>query len=251
MAEEFSEQYIDASAMTLSQYSILLATPNGDGKYDQTYVYSLLETVITCRNLGINIERAEFPFCADLPLARAKLFGKFLRSEHTHMMMIDSDMGFAAADVFRMLEFGEEFVAAAGPKKLSTIEFAYGSQDDYRNPVPVIPQENGLFEITDVGGAFVLISRSCAEKMAKAYHERLGFDGDNGEDEYAVYDPIVLNRARRLSEDYAFCWRWRKIGGKVLILPDIKLKHTGTNTWIGALSDLMQKKLEETNEKAA
>lgn len=237
--------------MTISERSIFLSTPNGDGKYDQTYVYSLLNTVLTCRNLGIDIARAEFPFCADLPLARAKLFGKFLRSNHTHMMMVDSDMGWEAADVIRMLDFDEEFIAAAGPKKIAAREFAYGSQDDYKNAVPVMPTENGLFEVTDVGGAFVMINRSCAQKMADSYRETLGFDGDDGEDEYAIYDPIVLNRSRRLSEDYAFCWRWRKIGGRVLILPDVRLKHTGNNTWIGSLDELIQEKTKAHNEKAA
>ena len=38
---------------------------------------------------------------------------------------------------------------------------------------------------------------------------------------------------RYLSEDYAFCRRWRDIGGKVFIDINSKLDHQGQHVWRG------------------
>ncbi len=101
--------------------------------------------------------------------------------------------------------------------------------------------ETNVAEIPFIGGAFVMISRDCAERMVKAYPE-LEYIAPDGETDYAVFDPIILKengQKRRLSEDYAFCYRWRKIGGKVEAKMDVTLTHTGSHTFKGSLLEYL------------
>jgi hypothetical protein len=114
--------------------------------------------------------------------------------------------------------------------------------DKYGRPVPLIHiVETNEAEVSAIGGAFVMLKRSCVDKMVNAYKD-LEFDGEAGVKEYALFDPMIINvgsewPVRRLSEDYAFSQRWRDIGGKVICLLDVRLGHTGSHTFSGSFYD--------------
>ena len=227
----------------LEGLSVQLATPCGSGKYCREYVKSFHNTACVLIELGAKIDWAEFPGCADLALARAKIFGNFLRSGHTHLMMLDDDMGWSFNDVVRLFLVKKDFVGAAGPKKAKKPEFAANNCDEAGNVLPISSDpETGLVEATEVGMAFMLISKECAQKMVEAYPET-AFDGDDNHTEYALFDSFIVGKApkrRRLSEDFAFCRRWTRLGGKIYLLPDVILQHVGTAVWEGALIQALQ-----------
>ena len=225
----------------LSPYYLLVCTPMHDGKPDHTYSLSLDNTKQMVHTHGGKIDVFTVKFIADIAYARAKLFGAFLRhKEATHMLFIDSDMGWNAEDVAYFLLLQRDFLAAAGPKKKFPLEFAYNMVGD-SGKVELLyhESETNVGEFPYVGGAFVMISRKCAEKMARAY-ENLQFTAADGETETALFDPVIIQdtngkMTRRLSEDYSFCWRWRQIGGKVEVKMDVELQHTGSHTFSGNL----------------
>lgn len=227
----------------LEGYSVQFATPAHDGKFCREYVAGFHNAACVLIECGAKVDWAVFPGCADLSLARAKIFGNFLRSDHTHLLWIDNDMGFDFNDVVRLLLMKKDFVGAAGPKKTKKLEFAANNCDDEGNILPLIHDtETGLVQATEVGMAFMLISRECAQKIWDAYPE-LEFDGDNDTPERAVFDSFIVGNApkrRRLSEDFAFCHRWTALGGKIWLLPDVILQHVGTSIWEGALAQALQ-----------
>lgn len=45
---------------------------------------------------------------------------------------------------------------------------------------------------------------------------------------------------RYLAEDYAFCRRWRDIGGKVFVDPLCKLGHLGQHMYRGNLAESLR-----------
>lgn len=221
----------------LSGVSLLVSVPSHDGKYEAEFVRSLMATEKTVTAAGGQIEIAELTYCADIALARARIFGVFLRSNHTHMLMIDADMGWVPQDVLRLFEHGHDFVCAAGPKKRYPLEFAFESATKDGQAKPMRMGADGMtFEVTGVGMAFSMISRACAEQMVESYKDTLTFEVDNGIKEYGIFDPYYEGK-RRLSEDYSFCRRWTNIGGKIHMLPHIRLKHVGPHTFEGCLMD--------------
>lgn len=226
----------------LAGYSIQTATPCGDGRYHREYVTSFHNTQCVLIEMGAKVDFAEMPFVSDIGLARSKIFSNFLRSQHTHLMWIDSDQGWRYHDVVRLILANRELVGAASCKKKFPLEFAANNCDDNGNLLKINWEaESGLVEVTEVGFAFMLMSKACAQKMADAYQD-LKFPGDNGTDEYSLFDSFIVGegpRRRRLSEDFAFCHRWRRTGGKIYLLPDVVLTHTGSYTWAGQLIDAL------------
>jgi hypothetical protein len=230
----------------LSNCHILIASPIMDGRVDFLYYNSLMRTKELLEALGAKVQTLATKYCADVYLARERLFGAFLRMEGaTHMLSIDSDMGWDEKDVVTMILLKRDFLAAVGPKKLYPITFAYNNSDDNFKQLPLVHEimENGniVAEVSEVGGAFVLLTKECCQKLADA-HPELQYHGDENVIEYGICDPLYIRSddgkiIRRLSEDYAFCYRWRKLGGKVEILLDVTLQHVGNHTFTGNLLD--------------
>jgi hypothetical protein len=60
-------------------------------------------------------------------------------------------------------------------------------------------------------------------------------DAPNGT-AWALFDPYHTGR-KKLSEDLSFCQRWRDIGGRVFVIPDIRMGHIGLKTFTGSFAD--------------
>ena len=222
----------------LSGKSVMLATPTGDGRYDRHYIKAWHGTIKLLQDFGVAVEWVEIPYCADLAMARAKLLSTFQCSRFTHLLMIDADMGWEPIDVIRLLRCNKDFVAAAGPMRKYPLQFCV----NFPSRGTLVEDMTGAMEVEKVGGAFVMISRACAERMAAA-HPELAFTPEKGKIEYALFDPMIVEVAGerlRLSEDYSFCWRWKALGGKIFVLPDIELRHIGPHCFEGALSSILR-----------
>ena len=230
--------------------SLMVGTPAIDGSYDSAYVVGLYATMKMLQDNGVAVQWAEEKYTADICLARSKILAAFLRSTATHLLMIDADMGWEPEAVIRLFCAKKEFVAIAGPKKRYPLSFAANFTDHDGNPVPLqFDHESGTMEVGEVGSAFALITRGMAERMVAAYPE-LAYDGVTGDAECALFNPLV-SRRRYYSEDFAFCARWRALGGTVHIVPDIALKHTGSHCVSGSFSQMAQQQRAEFELRAA
>lgn len=233
----------------LSHIKLQIGCPVGDYRLDLDFTTSVYETASALEHFGAKVDFAKLPGCSDLPAARAKILGNFYRSDNTHLLMVDSDMSWNHHDVMRMLSYNLPFIAGVGMRKIvGPSEFALNNCDDAGNTAPMLMSADGTIEVSEVGMAFVLINRECATKMIEHYKnefefEIIGKDLPGGKVmEVDVFSPMIIpGTKRRLPEDYAFCYRWRKIGGKVIILPDIFLGHAGRFVWKGRWSDSLQR----------
>jgi len=258
----------------LQKKKLFVATPMYGGQCNGMYARSMCDLTALCLKYGIEM-RSYFLFNESL-ITRARNYcaDEFMRSGYTHLLFIDSDIGFNPQDVLALLalqtdESPYDIIGGAYPKKCITWEkikaaVDQGKADENPNVLeeyvgdfvfnPVI--DNGAAsksirldepaEVLEIGTGFMMIRRNTFEEYSKSIpnimykpdHVRTeAFDGSRNIAMFfqAEIDP---ESRRYLSEDYLFCQNTRKIGMKVWICPWMHLQHAGFYTFGGKLSSL-------------
>ncbi|SDH42160.1 hypothetical protein SAMN04487926_104349 [Paraburkholderia steynii] len=186
--------------------------------------------------------------------ARNESVAEFLLDPgYTHLFWIDADIGFSVDQVLRLLLADRDVVAGVYPlKRFDWPGVLPGglTQETFaarylRYPVnahdgvsPAIDGD-GFLEVSEAPTGFMCIKRSAIETMIARLPE-LKYVPDGPPDSplydlcYRFFDVMVEpSTGRYLSEDYAFCRRWRDIGGQVFVDTQSKLSHQGLYTWHG------------------
>ena len=239
---------------------LFVATPMYGGQCAGYYTQSIMELNITLQKAGIE---AAYSFMFNESLitrARNALTKGFLKSDATHLMFIDSDIKFRPSDIMAMLESDEDIICGIYPKKeinWDSVKKAMDSgipQDqlksytgsfvvnlvDYQGEVTV-PVGKPV-EIFNGGTGFMMIKKEVFEKLADKVPSYFNDVNDlNGQmtirEEIKEYfaTSIEPETGRLLSEDYHFCYIWRKSNGKVHAAPWCQLAHIGTYAFEGQL----------------
>ena len=103
---------LEVSVEKLRKNKLFVATPMYGGMSHGMYVKSCLDLQALCANYGVEV-RFSFIFNESLiTRARNYLVDEFLRSDCTHLMFIDSDIGFDPNDVIAL-----SVIAAEGTDK--------------------------------------------------------------------------------------------------------------------------------------
>lgn len=200
--------------------------------------------------------------------ARCHMVAYFLANpKATHLMFIDADINFDALDILHMLQHDKDIIVGAYPKKELdwrniykradmgikngdelkdaganyALNFEWNFKEDNTRNLKI---ENGLVKLKDAATGFMLIKRSVFDRMIEAYPELyfnndLNLDAEFAKWTYLFFDCMHEQDTKRyLSEDYAFCRRWQKIGGEVWLDPLVKLDHVGHYTFNGNVSKI-------------
>lgn len=175
-----------------------------------------------------------------IPRARCLAVERFMATGHDNMLFIDADIQFPAQAIQQMLALDADVSVIPYPKKHIYWDRASQHLD---NPaaasasLAVNKFPDG--SVKDGATGFMMIKRSVIQKMQEAYPElKVRNDHENASTPHywALFDTMI-DDGRYLSEDYAFCRRWQKIGGKVTILDPIpRLGHVGNLTFAGQFS---------------
>jgi hypothetical protein len=162
--------------------------------------------------------------------SRNSLTAKFLATDCTDMLFIDSDLVFSAEQVARILDHDVDVVGGLYPKKQQgPTEWVINTMD-----YPGETRPDKLFEVKYVGTGFIKVSRRVFEIMLQKLSAEIEYvsDADHKSIEWDFWRMGVYeypNGLRRwLSEDWWFCQMWRDLGGKVWADQQIVLKHSGS-----------------------
>ena len=258
----------------LRKKKLFVATPMYGGSCMGMYTKSMCDLTSLCNHYGIEM-RSFFLFNESL-ITRARNYcvDEFLRSDFTHLMFIDSDIGFNPHDVIALLGLMEDeapYDVMCGPYPKKTIawekivmavnkgvgETNPNDLDDFVgdfvfNPVFEEGNTSGQIllsepaEVLEAGTGFMMIRRATFDKYKAAYpqysylpdHVRTAnFDGTR--EIHAYFDCIIDPKTKRyLSEDYMFCQNVRAMGGKVFLCPWMQMSHVGSYIFGGSLGAL-------------
>jgi hypothetical protein len=255
----------------LQKKKIFVATPMYGGMCNGMYTKSSCDLAKIGQAYNMDIKMFYLFNESLITRARNYCVDEFLRSDYTHMMFIDSDIGFDPNDVLSLAILANEgerdIICGPYPKKTIAWEkikqavdkgFAdsnpnllenYGG-DFVFNPAHGVEEMrlDEPIEVLEGGTGFMMITREAFKMFDVAYpdlryypdHVRTKhFDGSRDIGMYfqSLIDP---ESKRYLSEDYMFCQYMKKAGVPTWYCPWIKLTHTGSYVFQGSLLDLAQ-----------
>lgn len=201
--------------------SLLICTPMYGGNCTEPYFLSCLSLQAELINAGMDHNWLTTANESLIPRARNTSVTQFLNTDYECLLFIDADLQFTPEDVSRLWNLDADVAVAAYPMKRPDTPLSA-----WRNGKLVdITDEIEPFEVDFAGTGFMLIKRHVFDAMIKCYPS-LTHEESVGRT-WALFDTMIWNDTY-LSEDYAFCKRWRDIGGKVICDPTIKLIHWGS-----------------------
>ncbi len=238
--------------------SVLLATPCYGGLANIVFVESLLKLQRACDARGVGLEVRLTGGDALITRARSRLATEFLSDgRHSHLLFVDADIGFDPEHLFRLLQFGKPLVGGVYP--LKTVHWdkvadavRRGARDLQAaalgyvvrflpNPDQTVELTDGFGQVAYVPTGFMLIAREALEAIAAAHPELTCVVADLNGPPVAttMFFETMIDPAsgEHLSEDYAFCKRWRDCGGEVWADFQTRMTHVGPAAYRGSLMD--------------
>ncbi|HEX7689228.1 MAG TPA: hypothetical protein VF453_16055 [Burkholderiaceae bacterium] len=219
------------------QRALVIATPSIDGNVSAHYTGSLVRSLGLLRQRGVHAE-IHFEIGNSLIAdARNKLVSKFLASGASDLLFIDADLSWNAEDLARLVSYPVPMVAGVYQRKSRTkLDFSV------KFGPAIVRDAHGLMAVERVGTGFMRLRRDCIERMVAAHpHLKLRNPTDPADEHlYALFDTVV-DGGQFIGEDFAFCDRWRAIGGEVLIDPAIAFAHHGSAAYDEPLLKYLQK----------
>lgn len=264
----------------LKNKKLFVATPMYGGQCAGMFCKATNDLSMACARHGIEIQFYYLFNESLITRARNYCADEFMRSDCTHLLFIDSDIGFDYKDVLTLLHLTgtDEYDIMTGPYPKKTIswekvkraaDMGYGDDNPFQlenfvgdyvfNPAEGIKsfRIDEPVEIREGGTGFMMITRKVFEEYEKAYPElkykpdhvrTANFDGSR--EITAFFDTVIDPDTKRyLSEDYMFSQNARKIGLKIWMCPWMQLKHVGSYIFGGSMSAMAAIKASPTASK--
>lgn len=196
------------------------------GQVDPNFFKSALKLVAE-----FSVNSSILPWIGDslIPRARNAITSRFLESDCTHLLMIDSDLIFSNDHISRIASHDEDIVSGFYPKKQEgPCQMVCNCLDTASSP-----DENGMLQIKYAGTGFICVARRVFEAMIEKYRDEIEYAPDQqaGRTEWDFWSVGVYKypdgKKRYLSEDWYFCQRAIDLGFKVFADTHILLKHSG------------------------
>jgi hypothetical protein len=186
---------------------------------------------------------------------------------YSHLLMVDADMEFPWELIRDMIAFERDVVGCIyGRRSMPAVAVGRAMTDGEAqyNPSDAATRKaltQGFIPMAGVGAGVILISREAVRQILIKFPEicdhNLGGYPDTGKalltsDKKRLiraFDPMWIDEPdgskTKLSEDLAFCERWRRCGGTVWANVNYVIGHMGPHNFSIRYADYLEKKAAE------
>ena len=243
--------------------NLMIATPAYGEIFYAPYVQSLIKLVRSMQTNGWGFSHRSISY-AEISESRNYLLTYwFDRTEASHILFIDADMGFEPQLIMDMVKFDKPVVGVIAPKRTidlrrlaklasegGTIDQAVSKAHEHVfRPLPGggdFQIEEGFMSVEACGAGILLIERSCIEVMLQRHpgisDERAKKTSPLAKDLDRLIRAFDILRVDdlRLSEDYSFCHRWKHgCNGEIWACVAHEIVHIGLHQFRSRYADNM------------
>jgi len=215
---------------------LIIATPFYEMKGYSPYITSLAVSLTALCKAGVEYEYWDLSGDSYVDRARNTICERFLESDGTDLLFIDSDMSWNVMGLVNILKSPFEITGAAYPVKNNWGEFGV-KIDVFEDGHPKVNLPTGLIKALWVPAGFLRIKRSALERIKAEYphkkYEDINADPENPKRKYTSYFECEIIDGQRYGEDVSFCKKWTDIGGEIWVEPRITFSHFGLKEWEG------------------
>tara|TARA_S200002703_G_scaffold29933_2_gene25851 strand:+ start:631 stop:1440 length:810 start_codon:yes stop_codon:yes gene_type:complete len=255
------------------EFKIYLGMPMYGGLLSENTFHGVIQFQSWCQQHGVGLKIQTMGNESLVTRARNTIVSMMLDDTNfvaTHLLFIDSDIGFTNQNLERLICKNEELVCGVYPRKCihwnqvidafkqnpdinedTLFAKSLGYNLNFKDPKNV-QIEGGFCEIMEAATGMMLVKREVFTKMKKAFPERKyksdqiinaqRFSSDNCYDFFAVGKFPGDEAERYLSEDYYFSRLWNSIGGKIYADVSMPLTHFGNTSFRGHVGTLFSQK---------
>jgi len=174
-----------------------------------------------------------------IPNGRDTIANIFMNdTNHTHLLMLDADVGFTPEDVIKLFELEVDFAVGAYPMKVIPLAYNFITTTKEKS------KDGKALSIDTIGAGFCLVTRKVFTDVALDNEDLKFIPADKAlgysisekrlNNSYAYFETYIDKKnMRKVSEDFAFNNRWRATGGKIWLETSIQLTHSGTHVFRG------------------
>ena len=237
---------------------ILIASPSYDGLVRVEYMKSIMSLTSYLEKINIKWELLTESSTL-LHVMRSVMASKAMMDDgYTHLLFVDTDMGFPVSAVQKMIEADKEVIGCAYPyRSIPLHEEVPSGPKTFRTAISeVVPYavrllpgqkklevKNGICEVGSLGTGLLLISVAALKKMvaigaAKPYGCHFPYNQWHKHGTYHGFFEHLIVDGQYIGEDYSFCKRWvEECKGRIYAVIDQEILHIGQLPVIGRYID--------------
>ena len=211
---------------------LMIATPAYNNQVFTHFALSLTGTVMLLESQGIKVELNFVNNVSLIMAARNRIVQQFWDSDCTHLLCIDSDIGWPPLAVLSMLQTEKQCIGGVYPSRSGKDVFYYvPTLDKKGNKI----MENHLMKVERIPAGFLMFNRSVIQTLRKKFPELKFQSRSNPQDYGYCFFNTELHEGEFWGEDYYFCRKVREAGIDIWADPLIEFEHGDKKGSMGRL----------------